>query len=108
MYLIRKTTGVVVCHQPLLFVALSIEFLRNIAIVSLEHKGKCIAAAKLMEKFGRTIQGKIPDEEELSYLMTQADTSGRTVFTIVSKNRYYSLLEDDDIGTIVSKLWIGS
>jgi hypothetical protein len=40
--------------------------------------------------------------------MTQQDSRGRSVFTIVSKNRFYSLLEDDDIGTIVSNMWQGS
>jgi hypothetical protein len=108
MFLIRKTSGLVVSHQPLLFVALSIEFLRAVAFASLEHKSKCLAAAKLMEKCGKILQAKIPDEDELKYFMTQTDTHGRTVFTIVSKNRYYSLLEEDDIGTIVSKMWIGS
>ena len=40
--------------------------------------------------------------------MSQEDTRGRSVFTIVSQNRVYSMLEDDDIGSIVQNLWTGS
>lgn len=47
------------------------------------------------------------DEGELQETLLKKDSRGRTVLTILSKNRFYNMLEHHDIGTIVSKLWIG-
>ena len=41
------------------------------------------------------------------YLMTMEDSRGRSVFTIVSQNRVYDMLELDNIEEIVKNLWIG-
>lgn len=44
----------------------------------------------------------------MKYYLTQLDTHGRRVLTIVSQNRFYKLLENDEVGSIVSKMWMGS
>ena len=40
--------------------------------------------------------------------MAQNDSKGRTVLQIIAKNEYYSLLENDDVVIIITKMWIGS
>lgn len=32
---------------------------------------------------------------------------GRDVFTLIARNGFYTLLENDDVGTIVTKMWMG-
>ena len=39
--------------------------------------------------------------------MSQKDVRGRTVFTIVSRNKVYDMLEHDNIEEIVKNLWCG-
>ena len=104
----KKTTELVVCHAPLLFIALSAEFLTRLSEVSLQHETRCLTTAKFIIDFGMAIEDSIKEEEELKYFMTQKDSKGRTVLTICSDNRFYSLLEHDEIGTIVSKMWNGA
>lgn len=104
----KKTTELVVCHAPLLFIALAAEFLTRLSDVSLQHETRCLATAKFIIDFGMAIEDSIKEEEELKYFMTQKDSRNRTVLTICSDNRFYSLLEHDEIGTIVSKMWNGA
>lgn len=104
----KKTTELVVCHAPLLFIALSAEFVTRLSGISLQHETRCLATAKFIIDFGMAIEDSIKEEEELKYFLTQKDSRMRTVLTICSDNRFYSLLEHDEIGTIVSKMWNGS
>ena len=55
------------------------------------------------------IETKIKEEDELKYLVFQdQDYLGRNALTIASFNRFYEILEDPDIGSIVSKMWSGN
>jgi hypothetical protein len=62
----------------------------------------------VFKELGISIENSIKDEDELKYFLNQKDSKGRTVLTILSKNRFYTMLEDNEIGTIVSKMWMGS
>lgn len=66
----NKTRELLACHHILLFVALSIEFLHKIKNIHLEDKNICKYTADNIEQFGKIIQNKIPDEDELKYLMS--------------------------------------
>ena len=51
------------------------------------------------------IEAKIKEEDELKHLVfNDVDYLGRNALTIASRNRFYEILEDPDIGSIVSKL----
>jgi hypothetical protein len=107
LFFTKKTDEIKACHYPLLFLTLCAEFLMRLSEISVEHTNRCISAAELLLEFGKEIEDNIGEEDELKHLLTQVDTRARTVFTIISQNRFYSLLENDDVGSIVSKLWIG-
>ena len=69
-YLTKKTNQLVLSHNILMFTALAIEFVYRISDIALEDRNKCQETAEDLEKFGEIIQAKIPDEDELRYLMT--------------------------------------
>ena len=54
------------------------------------------------------IEKKIKEEEDLKHLVyTERDYLGRNALTIASSERFYAILENSLIGTIVKKLWEG-
>jgi hypothetical protein len=53
------------------------------------------------------LENAVREEMELRHYLTQKDSTGRTVLTIMSENRFYGLLENDNIETIVTKMWNG-
>lgn len=63
--------------------------------------------AGIMSELGRKIEDSVKEESELKYFFDQQDSRGRSVLTILSKNRLYSMLENSEIGTITTKMWAG-
>lgn len=107
IFFTKKTDQIRSSHFPLLFITLCAEFLMRLSEVSVEHTNRCISTVETLLEFGKEFEDNIGEEDELKYFLTQTDTRTRTVLTIISQNRFYSLLENDDVGSIVSKLWIG-
>ena len=104
----KKRSEIAICYAPLLLCALTAELMERLSSVSLQHQTRCLATKSIFMGLGVSIEDCIKDEDELKYLLTQTDSQFRTVLTILSKNQYFSLLENDEIGTIVTKMWIGS
>ena len=105
---VKKTQEIVVCPAPLLYCALTAEFLEKLSEVSLEHQNKCLNTARLFKQLGASIENYIQEELELRYFLLQKDSQGRSVLTILAENNFFEMLENDEIGTIVSKMWAGS
>ena len=104
----KKSNELIVCTSPLLFCVLAAEFFTKLAAASLQHETRCLTVAEIFTDLGKQVELAIKDEEELKYALMERDSRGYSVLTILSKNRFYSLLEHDEIGTIVSKMWAGS
>lgn len=83
------------------------EFLYKISEASLQHHNRCKATADNFIELGDSIEDAIKEEEELRYFLTQRDSRWRNVLTILSKNRFHELLKNEEIGTIVNKMWLG-
>lgn len=107
MGLIKKTNEIIVCHEPLLFCVLAVEFLNKISTVSLQYENRCKEAASQFIDLADYIEESFKDEDELSYALSRPDSQGRSALTIISRNQLLRLLENDEIGTIVTKMWIG-
>lgn len=103
----KKKSDIVLSRSPILFCVLTAEFMARIASVSLQHRNRCKATADMYKQLGLCIEDAIKEEDVLRYYLTQKDSLGRTVLTIASKNKFFNLLENDEIGAIVSKMWVG-
>jgi hypothetical protein len=90
-----------------LFCALVAETLEILSNISVQQKNRCLSVSSDYRELGKSIEVAYKEEGELQETLLQKDSRGRTVLTILSKNRFYSMLEHHDIGTIVSKLWLG-
>lgn len=104
----KKRSEIAICYAPLLLCALTAELMDRLSTISLQHQTRCLNTKSIFIGLGVSIEDCIKDEDELKYLLTQVDSQARSVLTILSKNQYFSLLENDEIGTIVTKMWIGS
>lgn len=104
----KKRYEIVICSAPLLFCVLTAEFLNRISEASLQHQNSCTETAEVYIYLAKAIQDAIKEEHALKYFLEHQDATGRTVLTILSENEFYTLLENDEIGTIVTKMWIGS
>ena len=62
----------------------------------------------MLVDMGQYLQESIKEEESLNfYLRTQIDDKGRSALEIIAENRFYQLLQDENVAAIVSKLWYG-
>jgi hypothetical protein len=107
MNLIKKTNEIIVCPEPLLFCVLAVEFLNKISSVSLQFENRCKEAAAQFIDLADYIEESYKDEDELSYALSKSDSLGRSALVMISRNQLLRLLENDEIGTIVTKMWIG-
>jgi len=105
--LAKKSTEIAFCRAPMLFVALVAETLENLSNISVQQRNRCLSCSADFRELGKNMEIAYKDEGELQETLLQQDSRGRTVLTILSKNRFYNMLEHHDIGTIVSKLWRG-
>ncbi len=95
------------CHSPILTCLLLSEFLYQISDISIQNSSKCSNLAINLLKFSKSIQDANSDESYIKFLMTQRDTKGRTAFQIASENAFYKVLETNEIGTTIRKMWNG-
>lgn len=105
---IKKQLDLMYCEAPVLFCVLTAEFLKKLSLYSKQYRNRCLGTSELFIALGASFQDSISDEKSLRYYMTQADTRNRSVLEIIAKNRFYELLSRDNIGVLVTKLWIGS
>lgn len=63
----------------------------------------------MMLQLGESLQSAVKDEEMLNYyLREQTDYKNRSTLEIIAENRFYELLNDENVAAIVSKLWYGT
>ena len=97
------------CPRPLLSIALAAELLNKLGNISSKIKYKADSVAKSLLFLGYNIQTSINNEETLNYyLRTQTDLSGRSALEIYAENKFYDMLEDPNVGSIIGKLWYGT
>ena len=73
----------------------------------MQNASKCTILANNLLKFSKSIQDSNGDENYIKFLMTQRDTRDRTTFQIASDNAFYKVLETNEIGTTIRKMWNG-
>lgn len=106
--LAKKRYEIAICHAPILFCALVSEFLQKLSDISLQFKGKCNNITGDYLELAIALQDSIKEESELRYFLEQKDSEGRTVLDIYAENRFYTPLENEEIGTILHRYWNGS
>ncbi|OMJ66398.1 hypothetical protein SteCoe_36766 [Stentor coeruleus] len=95
------------CPHPMLFLVLMAEFLLKISHVNIYHATLCRETANSLILLAKCVEDNIDEENELKYFMLCQDTQCRTVLTIIAMNNFFSLLENNDVGSIVNNMWIG-
>ena len=89
---------------PLLYLVLLSEFLIKISEKFIIYKGICRSVIKNLILLAQNIEDSITEELELKYFLCCTDRKSRTVLTIIAMNSLYSLLNNNDLGSIVSNL----
>lgn len=105
--LIQKSESFIMCPYPLLFIVLTCEFIQKVAKTTLHYKNTCNFLLSNLLSLGIHIQSSIREESELKSFVFLADSRKRTVLTIIAENGFYSLLENSDLGSIISNMWAG-
>ena len=105
----EKEDSITRCSEPLLFIAMAAEFLTNLGKANKKFLYKTQTALSELISLGEKIQSSIKDDDVLSYyLKEQYDHKGRNVLEIYAENKFYQLLNDISVGSIVDQLWYGS
>ena len=84
------------------------EFLNEISEMNVMHKSRCLQLKDDLIQLSANIQHSSQDEIHIKFLMSQKDTRGRTAFDIASDNSYYSVLQIEEVGSIIGKKWNGN
>ena len=101
--------SIISCSSPLLSLALSAELLNKLGNISNKIKYNAESVSKSLLFLGYNIQTSIPNEDTLNYyLRVQTDLSGRSALEIYAENKFYNMLEDQNVGLIIGKLWYGA
>ena len=100
----KKKLEINYCEAPLLFCVLVVEFMEKLINISSHYKSRCDVTKGIYLSLACSIQETIQDEKSLKYYMTHSDTRNRTTFEIIAENKFYELLESDDVGMLVTKM----
>lgn len=106
-YQLKKTYEIAKCPFPLLYLVLVGEFLQKIIPFNIIFSGICRSTLGEILLLARCIEDSIKEELELKYLLCCTDTQNRSVLSIIAANGFYSLLENNDVGSVITNLWIG-
>ena len=93
--------------MPILTIVLLCEFLNKLSNQSNKFKHRCKLLAREVLIVGGKFVSEIKDEEELRFFVQQTDSRGRSALNIMSKNRYYELLESQEMSMIINEKWHG-
>ena len=104
----KKRTEVLICKAPILHCTLVAETMEKFSSASLKYKSDCNSVAEMYKDLGCELENALKEENQLKYYLTQTDFRGRSVLNIFSENKYYKMLDNYQIGVIVSKMWNGS
>jgi hypothetical protein len=108
MLFTKDEEGMSRCKYPILLCALAAEFLYRLGRLNVKYQYKCNSVAEVLLQLGENLQSSIKDEEMLSYyLREQTDFKNRSALEIIAENKFYDLLKDENVASIVSKLWYG-
>lgn len=107
LHLIRKSETFVKCPFPLLFITLMCEFFKKLAQKTLHYQKVCNLLVSQLLKLAIHIQDTITEEEDLRLFLQPTDTRKRSVLSIIAENGFYCLLENNDLGSIISRMWGG-
>jgi hypothetical protein len=104
----KDEEGMSRCKYPILLCALAAEFLYRLGRLNVKYQYKCNSVAEIFVQLGGNLQESIKDEEMLSYyLREQTDFNNRSALEIIAENKFYDLLIDENVASIVNKLWYG-
>jgi hypothetical protein len=101
---IGKTDELLNCPFPLLYLVLLSEFLLKIAQHDIFFTGVCNSTANSLLVLAECLESTITEELELKNFVLCVDSQGRSVLKIIEMNKFYSLLSNNDIGSIISTL----
>jgi hypothetical protein len=83
------------------------EFLIKIAPVNIYHTTLCKNLSTSTISLAKSIEDNIDEETEMEFFLNSSDTQGRSTLTIIALNDFFSLLENNDVGSIVNNMWVG-
>lgn len=104
----KKSLDLIYCTKPILFCVLTAETLQRLSRKSYQYRAKCLSVSELYLQLANYIQLQIKGEEDLKYFLLHTDSRDRTALSIIAKNQYNIMLENEDVGTIVEKMWGGA
>lgn len=88
---------------------MSAEFLLKIGNLNPKYSYKCISVADIFINIGENIEAVIKEEDILNhFLREQRDFQNRNALEIIAENRFYKLLNNGNVCSIINKLWFGS
>ena len=105
---IKSEEYITKCKEPLLFIALSAEFLMKLGNLDKKHFDRCKTFADEILELGANLITSLNDEEMLNFfLKEQFDSKNRNSLEIFAENQFYKILNDNNVGNVCEKLWYG-
>ena len=105
---IKNEDYITKCKEPLLFIALSSEFLMKIGNLEKKYFDRCKTFADEILELGVNLITSLNDEEMLNFfLKEQFDSKNRNSLEIFAENQFYKILNDNNVGNVCEKLWYG-
>ena len=95
------------CHNPLMNIALSAELLTKIANSREKFKNECTGLKEQILDLGKTYISKITDEKYFTELMMDTDYQNRTTLKIITSCQLEELMVDQKAENLMQTIYIG-
>ena len=96
-------------RYPLIVCCLAAELLLKLGKLNAKYAYKCQSVAEIFLSLGENLQNAMKEEDILNFfLRTQLDMNNRSALEIIAENRFYNLLNNENVASIVNKLWYGT
>ena len=95
---------IITTERPLMSCVLMAELLQGLAGIGyVTHSSQAYAQSFI--KIAECLINQLEDEEELCFFLNHRDWKKRKALDIITLNKYYSLLQSDDVGVMIIKNW---
>ncbi|CDW74832.1 UNKNOWN [Stylonychia lemnae] len=104
---LKEPNQIIYSLKPLIVIVLMKEFLDKLKQKTYKYQNKCDILGNKLLQLGRSFVYENKSEDLLKFFVDQKDTLDRSALEIMSKYRYYQMLESNQMGLIIQEKWQG-
>eukprot|EP00347_Sterkiella_histriomuscorum_P007683 403347974 len=104
---LKEPYSIIYSLKPLVVIVLMKEFLEKLKERTYKYQNKCEILSVRLLQLGQFFVKEFKTEEFLRFYADQKDSRERSALEIMSKYKYYEMLESNQMGLLIQEKWQG-